>query len=758
LSKLGVGVTTTIDKIIDAISSARGDELLSKQVTPGISLDVSLLSRFLVARGVHPYFATIASVAEAHTMLADEMTLVRTGFLNIYRWGMSDVNTLEQLMSGLLVVQFTTAYLDLARGEWKTLTYNKPILWLPAERRLLQLRSAVDRYYELWRDYVREVERGVRTLALLSKRDVESVKKYVSELKLPGDVAERVKQLLSELERTATSEDLLRQYYETISQRLSSEVKAITGRDIAFTIDQAYIDTWIKYAELTRVIEARHWVRTFATRIMSWLFYRVSYGWVSPDEMKALTTMLLARGWVSVEEKEFLDVVAEWVYRVAVKELTPTPSQLATFAEYIVIDVKVVEDVLAKYNVPRDYWDLWKTYIAVKPVKADYKAVLMTALRALRYNVVTRDYWESLLKNAAQYGFTPIEVSLTQLRAELELMIEEARLWRPSLLTLITISEYVPEAVELLEYYRVDPVFKPVIEKYALVKPLADEVRTLVNALYRAKRYVTIHRELEDKVLSIVKQFGVTDVELMIRDLALELTILVDEAKEYVPTPSTLATMAEYLPEVRKYIAQVFEARRIRGVWAEVWTKYIYLRPVFDEVRRWATVMFTLAEYLIIDLKQLDPVFSILKTYGWEDLEVTIAQRTILAEQVRVAFNNILGAPRTIAGMARYTDKAADWAYSRAVKLIDALPVDENTKKLLKEMWREYIMSYQAYPEIRSYMTELVNAYADGVIDDRGLEDELGYLRKIGVPELRLAFAKRTAMLRRARRLARAAR
>jgi hypothetical protein len=64
-------------------------------------------------------------------------------------------------------------------------------------------------------------------------------------------------------------------------------------------------------------------------------------------------------------------------------------------------------------------------------------------------------------------------------------------------------------------------------------------------------------------------------------------------------------------------------------------------------------------------------------------------------------------------------------------------------------------MSYQAYPEIRSYMTELINAYADGVLDDRGLDAELDYLRKIGVPELRLALVRRTAQLRRVRRLAR---
>jgi len=67
-------------------------------------------------------------------------------------------------------------------------------------------------------------------------------------------------------------------------------------------------------------------------------------------------------------------------------------------------------------------------------------------------------------------------------------------------------------------------------------------------------------------------------------------------------------------------------------------------------------------------------------------------------------------------------------------------------------MWTQYVMSYQAYPEIRSYETELINAYAYGALDDKGLDQELDYLRKLGVPELRLALVKRTAQLRRARR------
>jgi hypothetical protein len=174
-----------------------------------------------------------------------------------------------------------------------------------------------------------------------------------------------------------------------------------------------------------------------------------------------------------------------------------------------------------------------------------------------------------------------------------------------------------------------------------------------------------------------------------------------------------------------------------------------------DEVRRWASAMFRLAEYAMIEIKQLDDVFKVLKTYGWEDLEITVIQKTIGANLVYHAFNYIISSPRALVAMARYTDKAADMAYTRAVRLIDVLPVDQNTKQLLKEMWKEYIMSYQAYPEIRSYMTELINAYAYGVLDDKGLDQELDYLRKLGVPEMRLALVKRTAQLRRARVAAR---
>jgi len=1368
LSKLGVGMVTAIDEVVEKMKSARGVETVSERVTPEISLDVLLLARFLEARGVHPYFAAIAAVAEMHTALTDEMTLLRTGFLELYRTGLVDLNTTEKLMSGLFTIKFTTGYIDPSTARAVTFNYMKPVFWLPAERRLLQLRAAMDRVYEIWRSMLREVSYGVIRLGIKVEEAVSLIKRY-------GNVAASV---------------------------LSRHVKSITGVDWSPSIDEEYVDLWIEYGNLLRTVEVRTWVRHYITRIMAWIIYRSSYGWVKEEDFRQLVEKVVEAGWLTKEEGEFFTLIfplivgmvkresiptaltlatmAEYMviddsvinrvfedqriveeyrdlYRkyiavkpfksdfktllnrarralivgaiseeewsnltnqavarygfreeeiriqemlaeieermMDVKEYLPTPSTIATLSEYLDIPRQLVEGVLKKRRVPeewaslwlkyievkpvksdfkavintalkalrynaiskdqfdsmlksaiaygftqreielvqmraelellidearearrawmpsiltviamaehvpeavkllqyynvdprvaqlieryahvkpladearalisalyrakryisvtkeledkvlsiakqlgvtdaelslrelalelqvlvdeskvwtptpstlatlseymvmptelikralearripsewigiwlqyisvrplksdfktllnrarralvlgaitREEWErykgealakygfreteieiqealadleeriassreyaptpptlatlseylvvprelveealrargvpeawrsLWSRYISVRPLKSDYRAVLNTALKALRYDAITKELWESLLRNAEAYGFTTAEVSLLQLRAELELLVDEARMWRPSLLTLISMVEYVPEAVELLKHYRVDPAFISVVERYAHVKPLADEARALISALYRAKRYISVTKELEDKVLSIAKQLGVTDAELSLRELALELQVLVDESKvwtptpstlatlseymvlpaelvrkslearripsewigiwlqyiavrplksdfktllnrarralivgaiseeewsnltnqavarygfreeeiriqemlaeieeriassreyaptpptlatlseylvvprelveealrargvpeawrslwsryisvrplksdyravlstalralryraipeelwrkiledakkfgftdpeisliqmradlelviedarEYVPTPSALASMAEYLPEVRDYIKIVLDARRVRGVWAELWTKYIYLRPVVDEVRRWVSAVFELAERVIISVEQLKPVFDVLRTYGWEELEIEIAERTVLASAARRAWTELLGSARQLAAMARYSPAAADMAWTRVIRLVDLLPVDDSTKRLIKEMWKTYIVHYQNYPEIRSYISELVSAYAYGVIDDKTLDKELSMLKDLGVPDTTLSLVKRRAQLRRVR-------
>jgi len=202
---------------------------------------------------------------------------------------------------------------------------------------------------------------------------------------------------------------------------------------------------------------------------------------------------------------------------------------------------------------------------------------------------------------------------------------------------------------------------------------------------------------------------------------------------------------------VRDYIAEVFRARRISGDWAELWAKYIYLRPVVDEVRRWLGAIIALVERNILPVDALRDVLNVLSTYGYEQLEQEIITRTVLSNRARRAWNELLGTARNLATMSRYSDTAADMAWTRVVKIVDALPVDNATKDLIKTMWKQYITHYQNYPEIRSYVTELVTSYAYGVIDDITFEKELQYLKQLGVPEMTLALIRRRAQLRRLR-------
>jgi phage-related protein len=594
--------------LVDAVP-----KLIDTSPASNIQLDLRWFSKLLQATGLHPAWVPIVSVAENIMAVTDEMTLLRSGWLNLFKEGMINVTDAERYLAGLLVTSYQVGYWDPVQKAWTSGWINLPVRWLPHERRLIELRMSIDRVIDIFREAYNYIKSGIRTLSI-------SV----------ADARQRLAALI----------DRLNQHYRALS-------KAITGQEFELKLDSDYIDLWMYAQELAQDIEAVERIRTWWSRVSGYLLYRIMYGYVTDQDIDNFINTVANYIPLFPKEVEAYRGITKALYGIIRKESTPSPSTLATFAEYLVLDPDLIKQTLAKYNVPPEYWDLWVQYITVKPLKSDYKSLISTALKALRYNVITGDDWKKVLSDAKNFGFTQAELELINKNAELELAI--------------------------------------------------------------------------------------------------------DNAKEYIPTPSTLASMAEYVPEVKNYTSQVLQARNISGVWAELWTKYIYLRPLYNDLNKWANSMFTLAEHSIIDMSQLDPVFKILSTYGWEDLEVEITRRTILAEQVRNAFDDVIGTPRELANMSRYTDRAADWAFTRATKLIDALPTDNNTKAVLKEMWKQYITAYQANEEIRSYMDELINAYAHGVLDDSGLEAELDYLRKLGVPELRLALVRRTAYLRRAR-------
>jgi len=483
--------------------------LLDGQAGSSVQVDLRWFSKLLQATGLHPAWTPVVTAAENIMVIADEMTLLRTGWLNLFKEGMMKVDEADKCLAGLLTVAYQVGYWDSAAKAWTSGWLNLPVRWLPHERRLLELRMAMDRVLDVYREIYGYIRSGIRTIAIA-----------------PKDAEAKLKELVKKLD----------EHYADLT-------KGIVGKEMRLALDESYLKMWLELQGLAQDIEAYERVRIWWTRVSGWVLYRVAYGYVTDEEVKGL---------------------------------------LAAVAKYI---------------------------------------------------------------------------------------------------------------------------------------PLHEVERRAYEGIATA-------------LLGIAR-------------------------KEAVPSPSMLATIAEYLPAARLLIPEVFKAYNVTGVWQDVWRHYIYLRPVYGDVRAWASAMYRLAQQVIIAMEQLEPVFKVLSTYGWEKLEVDIVKRTVMAEAVRYAFGAALGTPRQLTAMSRYADAAADWAYTRAARMIELLPVDESTKKLLKEMWRTYIAGYQNYPEIRSYINELVASYAYGVLDDKGLDQELDYLAKLGVPAVSRSLVKRRASLRRARVLAR---
>jgi hypothetical protein len=171
-------------------------------------------------------------------------------------------------MSGLFTITFITGYIDPATGKDVVFKYNKPVFWLPAERRLLQLRAVMDRGYELWRSVVREVAWGVLRLALTLEEAREILISFSSE----------------------------------VGKLMSKQVKELTGVDWSPTLDMDYLMLWLKYGEVLRVVETKTWIRHYVTRAMAWLLYRTSYGWVRIEDMDELVNTLVSKGWLVQDE------------------------------------------------------------------------------------------------------------------------------------------------------------------------------------------------------------------------------------------------------------------------------------------------------------------------------------------------------------------------------------------------------------------------------------------------------------------------
>ncbi|RLI87417.1 MAG: hypothetical protein DRP01_01960 [Archaeoglobales archaeon] len=721
----GVGISTPMSTVASSV--------IEGQPASGIRLDLTVFCRTLQATGLHPYWVPVTAVAEAVNALTEERTLLRTGFINLFREGFWDIDSLEKFLSGFITASFKVAYFDAEHLSWKSGWINLPIMFLPPERKLLELRALMDRALDILRDIQKDVLTGYQEFIIESYDEVK----------------ERLNSVVS-----------------SINAYFSAAYKDITGttlpEELRLKVVESYFKPYVDALSIWRDVFTVRRIRRWTQRWLGWIMYRVAYGAVTTEDLAKLIELVDKYAKLTDLEIKFIGEVAEVLFGIAMREYAPTPSQLATLAEYVNVTDEDINRAFEARQIPAEWQDLWRKYIKARPFADDVRGLLTSLRRAMLYAPVPEELKSTALECAKLINFTEKELQILWKRVELETLVREYSANIPTPMTLATIAEVVkvPDSLinQMFAVRKTPAAWRALYSDYIRVKPLADDIRGLINAYFRALRYTNAAKGYEGQVLAAAKMLNFTEDELKIFDLRSQIEMLRAEAsqnrREYIPTPMSLATIAEYIPEARKFFQQVMEAKMVPEEWRPLWAKYVDLRPLVNEVRR----MLTRAEALYARFMMKKEDFERILTnyaeqFGLTDKEKDLMMYTGDLERWRNAWTELIGTVSRLMTLAEYSPKARDYALGKVYEMVEALPLTPQEKQELKEMYEQYIRVRPVMSEVRQYIRDLINLYVDGLIDDATLSSELEALKKWGLDDYEIQFYKAIAGLRKARKL-----
>lgn len=494
LSKVGFTMDTSIEELVDKMKACKGDELLAQKVSPGITMDVSVMARLIEATGMHPYWVPLVAVAEAINALADEKTLIRTGFINAYKEGLITLDNSEQLLSGLFVTTFKTGYIDPATGDAVTFDYKVPLAWLPAERRLLQIRAAFDRTIDLFREGYREIAKAVRYLVWTPKEAHERLMEFTK---------------------------ALRSY-------LARQLKALTGVDVELQVDEEYLDMWLATESLVADVELAVRLRSLAQRILGWVLYRVAYGYVTEEELRSVTDVLVKRFEFTEREAQAVfdlaSVLAGIAAREAEYEYIPTLGTLASMMEYIDVPRDLIMRVFAERRVREPWASLWLRYVMTRSISSETNTMVSTFRSLLERYAIPQEIVDRVMALARQGGWTSRELEVFQVDLTLRRIRRILDTFVPTLREFISDAMYLGEwetlladwlrarGIEAEKYKKQVEYYKKLIKSRKINRRLSWFITRLMNAYCAG---VITLEEARSK-LEEFKTFGLDDDEIKI--------------------------------------------------------------------------------------------------------------------------------------------------------------------------------------------------------------------------------------------------
>jgi len=159
--------------------------------------------------------------------------------------------------------------------------------------------------------------------------------------------------------------------------------------------------------------------------------------------------------------------------------------------------------------------------------------------------------------------------------------------------------------------------------------------------------------------------------------------------------------------------------------------------------------------YFFITEEDYKKILDTLKDFGYTQKELELMLTTSRYERHLRAFRELIGDVNRMTMLAEYSPTARGLALDQLNKMIDALPIDTETKNLLKTMWEQFIRLRPVMNEVRRYITELLADFAEEVITEEEFVSELEALKEWGLDDYEIMFYKAIGGLRRARYLRR---
>lgn len=630
--------------------------LLDEKPASAIQVDLRWFSKLLQATGLHPAWVPVTTVAENIMVISDEMTLLRTGWINMFKEGMLSVDKLERSLGGIITVSYRVGFFDTVEKTWKSGWMNLPVRWLPHERRLLALRALMDRALDIYREYYRFLIRMVA-------RNIVSW--------------EEAKQRL---------DNVVRAIVDGFFRRDLARILGVSERDVPPemlpAVEPGYLAAWEPYVKEMYEEEKYERARIYLRYLVSRLADRFAQGFITADELERAFDIfrryakatehevemirlasgllgtyyerrLAAEAYINkyrrlrITREELLrrlkelgieERIAELLIEKYARTYVPTLSQIATISE-IVPEVltlelggkKFYEKMIEFYDLTDVEKKVWKLYIERKPYKSDVDK-LVTNIRALMSYGAGEDLIRRLLdvpekvglrEWLAQWGIDEKEYRILLWQARTD---EYERAWREAHLSvsrLASWAEHVPEAVEwLAEYLRRHGLPEDVVRKwreYTFVRSIAGEanlVRSRAIELMSAGAPETVVLgALGLKGADELRRWGISRDEWDVIKRVARLEAYKDVWRWFYVSPDVLRDHIELMPENAEKLAAELESYGLPKEWIGYWRTYLERRALRDDIAYLKTAIRHLLEK-DIDLGTID--FAKLYEQGME--------------------------------------------------------------------------------------------------------------------------------------------